>query len=200
MLNKNSKKYDANFTAGGLLYHEFISLKEILLSDNFEELIKIEEEQNNLMAVATNSARKRIISEIKRRYKNAPNNFWEQFFLWNESEQKLGLFYLCLKTYPLILDIHLEVTLKKNRIGSSLDAYDIKMRMEEIMSHDDEVASWSDSTFKKLNVQYRKALKDVEMYNGNMLKKPTKASNIFWDYFKSINEQWFLNACFIDNN
>ena len=63
MIIKN-KKYDANFTAGGLLFNEFIALEVLLLSENFEEGVAIEEEQNNVIGIATNSARKRIISEI----------------------------------------------------------------------------------------------------------------------------------------
>lgn len=198
MINNNSNKYDANFTAGGILYNEFFALKEILLSNEFNELIKIEEEQNNFIGVATNSARKRIISEIKRRYSNTTLDFWHIFFEWNEVERKLALFFLCLKTYPLVFDIHFEVTLKKFKTGNKLEAYDIQMRMDEIASRDEEISNWSDSTFKKINVQYRKAIKDVGLYYGTSLKRETKARAIFWDYFKNNNEFWFLEACFIN--
>jgi len=198
MAINNSKKYDTNFAAGGILYHEFKSLQKILLSDNFDELIKNEIEQNSVIGIATNAARKRIISQIIKRYKCAPNGFWTQFFDWNENEQKLGLFYLCLKTYPLILDIHFEVGLKKYKTGSKLDAYDIQMRMDEIASADVNVAGWSDSTFKKLNTRYIKAIKDVGLFNGKTLQKPSGVSNIFWNYFENSNESWFLEACFIN--
>lgn len=194
----NLNKYDANFTAGGLLHHEFFALKEILLSEKFDEMIKIEEEQNNLLGVATNSARKRIISEIKRRYSNTSSNFWHNFFQWNEVEQKLALFFLCLQTYPLIFDIHFEVTLKKYKTGNKLEAYDIQMRMDEIASNDEEVSKWSDSTLKKINVQYRKAIKDVGLYTGTYLKSESKARSFFWEYFKKNNEYWFLEACFLN--
>src|SRR5690606_26207727 len=137
---------------------------------------------------ATNSARKRIISEIKRRYNKVNTGFWIHFFEWSDYEQKIGLFYICLKTYPLILDIHIEVALKKFRMGSKMDAYDIQMRMEEIMSYDEDVANWSESTFKKINVQYRKMLRDILMYNGKKLSVPDKVNPLFWDYFKQINE------------
>ena len=40
MHNLNSK-YDANFTAGGLLHTEFIGLEEIVLSDEIEESLKL---------------------------------------------------------------------------------------------------------------------------------------------------------------
>ena len=161
-------------------------------------LIKIEEEQNNVMGVATKSARKRIISEIIRRNSFAQNNFWNHFFDWNENEQKLALFYLCLKAYSLIFGIHFEVSLKKFKVGSNLDAYDIQMRLDEIASFDDTVAEWSDSTLKKLNVQYRKALKDVGLYDGETLYKPLNIGSIFWSYFEEINEAWFLEACFMN--
>lgn len=198
MLINKSNKYDANFTAGGILFHEFIALKEILLSTEFNELIKIEEEQNSYIGVATKSARKRIISEIKRRYNNAPLDFWSHFFDWNEKEQKLALFFLCLKTYPLILDIHFEVAIKKFKTGNKLEPYDIQMRMDEIASFDDEVSKWSDSTLKKINVQYRKAIKDIGVYNGKSLNRESNASISFWSYFKINNEAWFLEACFLN--
>ena len=160
MMLKN-KKYDANFTAGGLLFNEFIALEGLLLSENFEQGISIEEEQNNVIGIATNSARKRIISEIKRRYHLAPDDFWSHFFGWHENEQKLALFYLCLKTYPVVLDLHYEVTIKKFKSGNKLDAYDLQMRLDELASNVEDIAKWSESTFNKINVQYRKALKDA---------------------------------------
>jgi hypothetical protein len=198
MRQDKTNKYDANFTAGGILYHEFFAMKEILLSDNFDERIKIEEEQNNVIGIKTLGSRKRIISEIKRRYNNAPLEFWSHFFDWNEKEQKLALFFLCLKTYPLILDIHFEVAIKKFKTGNKLDAYDIQMRMDEIASSDEEVSKWSDKTLKKINVQYRKAIKDVGLYNGKTLFRESKAPISFWNYFKINNEAWFLEACFVN--
>ncbi len=192
----NLNKYDANFTAGGLLHHEFFALKQILLSKNFDDMIKIEEEHNYYIGIATKAARKRIISEIKRRYDKTSLDFWHIFFEWNETEQKLALFFLCLKTYPLIFDIHFEVALKKFRTGNKLEAYDIQMRMDEIASNNPEVSKWSETTLKKINVQYRKAIKDVNLYNGTFLKRESKATSFFWDYFKNNNESWFLEACF----
>lgn len=195
-----NKKYDTNFTAGGILYNEFKSFKTVLLSSNFEELAEIEKDQNKFIGISTNSARIRIINEIKRRYNSVPKEFWVHFFGWNEHEQKLALFYVSLKTYPLILDLHFEVALKKFKTGSSLDSYDIQMRMDEIASSDDNVAVWSASTFKKLITRYRKAINDVGLYNGKTLQKSSVESNMFWDYFKNNNESWFLEACFKNNN
>lgn len=191
-----NKKYDANFTAGGLLFNEFIALEVLLLSENFEEGIAIEEEQNNVIGIATNSARKRIISEIKRRYHLAPDDFWSHFFVWHEHEQKLALFYLCLKTYPVVLDLHFEVTIKKFKSGNKLDAYDLQMRLDELASNDEDIAKWSESTFNKINVQYRKALKDAGLFDGEKPTNISKVNDHFWNFFNDINESWFLEACF----
>lgn len=191
--------FDANFTAGGLLFGEFQAIESILLDVDFENKIQVEEAENNLIGIATLSARKRIISEIKRRNLYAPNGFWDQFFSWNQLEMKFGLLYLCFKTYPLIMDIHIEVALKKFKTGNSMNAYDVQMRMDEIASKDDHVSQWSNSTLEKINVQYRRALKDVGLYDGNNLIRPLKISPAFWQYFEEINEVWFITACFIKN-
>jgi len=196
---KETEMYDANFTAGGLLFYEFNAIKNLLLSDNFNEEIHKEIETNGLIGIATLSSRKRIIAEIKRRYFMAPIGFWHYFFQWNEQEMKFGLLYLCFKAYPLVLDIHIEVALKKFKIGNSMNAYDIQMRFDEISSKDDHVANWSDKTFVKLNGQYRKVLKDTGLYDGNHLLRPINISQTFWKYFEDLNEDWFLTACFIKN-
>ena len=65
---KVTEMYDANFTAGGLLFYEFNAIKNLLLSDDFNEEIHKEIETNSLIGIATLSSRKRIIAEIKRRY------------------------------------------------------------------------------------------------------------------------------------
>ncbi len=193
----NKTNYDANFTAGGLLFTEFVALRGILLSTNFDELLKKEEEENNVMGVATNSARKRIISEVKRRYEKVSIDFWYQFFEWDENEQKLGLFYLCLKTYPIVFDLHFEVAVKKYKLGAELVEYDVQMRLDELSSTSEDVENWSYTTIKKINTQYRKALKDAGLYNKKIVHKPNNTNELFWDFFKKNDENWFLDACFI---
>lgn len=198
-MKKQVKTYDANFTAGGLLLNEFKALESMLLGDSFIKEIEKEEESNSVIGITTMSARKRIIAEIKRRNSMAPIGFWNHFFQWNQLEMKFGLLYLCFKTYPLIMDIHIEVALKKFKTGNTMNAYDVQMRMDEIASKDDHVSQWSTSTLEKINVQYRKALKDAGLYDGNHLIRPLKVSPTFWRYFEEINEGWFITACFIKN-
>ncbi|WP_418637401.1 BrxA family protein [Winogradskyella sp.] len=193
----NKQKYDANFTAGGIFFNEFSNLKDYLLDENFEEIVKNDIEENQILAISTLSARKRIVSEIIRRHNIMSVNFWSFFQNLNESESKLALFYVCLKTYPIVFDLHFQVTVKKQKLGTELTEYDIQMRLDELSSIDEDVESWSETTIKKINTQYRKALKDAGVYEKEKLKQPVNIQESFWEYFKDNDESWFLQACFI---
>ena len=198
-MKKRVQIYDANFTAGGLLLNEFKALEVMLLGGSFGEDIKKEVQNNSVIGITTMSARKRIIAEINRRYSVAPIGFWDYFFQWNEQEMTFGLLYLCLKTYPIVMDIHIEVAIKKFVTGNTMNAYDIQMRLDEVASKDEYVSKWSIITLEKINVQYRKVIKDVGLYKGNNLIRPTQILPKFWQYFEQINEGWFITACFIKN-
>ncbi|PJE46485.1 MAG: hypothetical protein CUR34_07560 [Sediminibacterium sp.] len=198
-MEKQNNTYDANFTAGGLLLNEFKSLEFLLLGADFENKLQEEVITNSVIGIKTMTSRKRIIAEIKRRFLIAPLGFWNYFFQWNQIEMKFGLLYLCFKAYPLVLDIHIEVALKKFKTGNSMNAYDVQMRLDELASKDENISQWSKGTLEKINVQYRKAIKDAGLYDGNSLIRPLKVSPTFWQYFEDINESWFLTACFIKN-
>jgi hypothetical protein len=194
-----TNKYDANFTAGGIFFNEFSNLKNFLLDENFEEIVKNDIEDNKILAIKTLSARKRIVSEIIRRHKTMAADFWLFFQDLNESESKLALLYVCLKTYPIVFDLHFQVTINKQKLGLDLNEYDLQMRLDELTSISKDVESWSETTIRKINTQYRKALKDAGLYNGEKLSKPININQNFLDYFQNNNDTWFLEACFISN-
>lgn len=190
-------KYDANFTAGGLFVNEFNNLREYLVKDDFEEVVRKDVDENKLLAISTLSARKRISSELIRRQQTMPKDFWVFFQDLLERESKLALFYVCLQTYPIVFDIHFQVSVRKFKLGDTVEEYDVQMRLDELASQSDEVDSWSETTIKKINVQYRKALKDAGLYDGKYLKRPNIESDQFWEYFKDKSNNWFLEACFM---
>lgn len=190
-------KYDANFTAGGLFVNEFNNLREYLVKDDFEEVVRKDVDENKLLAISTLSARKRISSELIRRQQTMPKHFWVFFQDLLERESKLALFYVCLQTYPVVFDIHFQVSVRKFKLGDTVEEYDVQMRLDELASQSDEVDSWSETTIKKINVQYRKALKDAGLYDGKYLKRPNVESDQFWEYFKDKSNNWFLEACFM---
>jgi hypothetical protein len=188
--------YDANFTAGGLLLDELIALEGVMGAPDAHERLKREEEANDFMAVKTLGARKRILTELKRRNDLAPEGFWSWYYSLSKPEQALAAFYLCLKAYRLVLDMHMELGVKKYRIGSDLKAYDVALFLDGIAGADEDVATWSPMTLDKLNSQYRTVLKDAGLFEKNQLGKVYGIPQSFWDFFMQRGEGWFLEACF----
>lgn len=196
-LHSSNTTYNSNFTAGGLFHQEFLALEPIIQSDEIFTLLEYEIQVNKYIAIKSLGARKRIIPQIKARISAVDSSFWDEFYSWSDKEQKLGLFFIVLKTYRLLFELHWEVAHKKYRTGSELDSYTITMFLDELSSRNEEVDSWSEATFKKINSRYRKALSDAGLLKNKQLITPSGIDNSFWEYFKSSNESWFLEACFI---
>lgn len=190
-------KYDTNFTAGGLLFNEFLSLERIILRDDFVAALKKEESLNEYSGIKTNGARVRILREVKRRVRQTPKDFWIHFYQWSEKEQKLGLLYACLETYKIVFDLHWEVAIVKYKTGGTLDDYSISTFLDEVSSKNEYVASWSAKTIEKIKTRYIRALQDAGLLHDNRLQKPQGISAPFWSYFRENNISWFLEACFI---
>lgn len=197
-MQSSNTSYNSGFTAGGLLHQEFLALKLVILSDEPITLLDKEKDVNKYIAIKSLGARKRIISQIKARISSTDSSFWDEFYLWSDREQKLGLFFVALKTYRILFELHWEVALKKFRTGSKLDSYAITMFLEELSSRNDEVASWSEATLNKINSRYRRALADAGLLKNKKLITPNGIDESFWEYFKNSNESWFLEACFIN--
>lgn len=191
-----SKKYDSSFTAGGLLHKEFNAISTLLDKPNFVERMIREKELNKLIAIPTESARKRIIQEIIKRYNSVDSSFWNWYLIKSIDEQKLALFYLCLRTYPLLFDLHFEVGLKKFKTGNNFDSGSIQMRLDEIASRDEEVGSWSNKTLDKVNSRYRSILYDCGLLKNETLTSPINISDSFFEYFEENKGNWFAEICF----
>ncbi|MGK0363402.1 MAG: hypothetical protein ACI85O_000447 [Saprospiraceae bacterium] len=189
--------YSASYTAAALLADEFQSIRSFLTASDFEVLIDQEAIENNYLQIKTETSRKRIVLEMKKRYHAVPENFWNFTETLNDAEFKLALFYICLKTYTLVMDFHVEVALRKWDLGfTELDNYELQMRLDEIASMDDEVYDWSDVTKKKVIRGYKTMLKQANLLKNDTLHKPRTINPHFWDYFIENAETWFIEACF----
>jgi len=198
---REKSKYTGSFTAGALLHHEFVVIQPFMQEENLTDLLALEVKQNKYLAIKTEAARKRIVREMRNRIINAPSSFWPFFYNLPVVEQRLALFYLCLKSYLLIFDFHFEVVVPKWKLHSKdLDNYDIQMRMDRIASFDETVYNWTDQTKKKLVTKYRKILQEAGLMRDDKLIKPEGITNEFWQYFIQLNEPWFIEACFYDTH
>lgn len=197
MQNPANKKYSASFTASALLYEEFVRTQEILCLDDFGSLMDAEVEENKWLGIKTRAARLRVVREMKKRHQQALPEFWPVFCNQGEAEQRLMLFFLCLKTYGLMLDFHIEVTLKHwKTLSDKLEVFDLQMRLDEIASMDPEVQDWSELTKQKTITVYLRTLKEAGLYKNNQLVRPPQVGSDFWDYFIKNGEAWFPGACF----
>lgn len=190
--------YSSSFTAGALLYQELVSVIEILKSDQPVMLLNKEKEENQFLKIKTESARTRIITEIKRRFKYAPKEAWFELINLSEGEQRLLLFYVLLKAHPLARDYQYEVVLKKwKRMQTTLNKEDLEMRLEEICSIDEEVDGWSDATKTKTMTQFIRVLREAGLMRGNDLIKPKVNDPEFWNLFLKWGDPWFLESCLL---
>lgn len=192
-----SPKYIA-ITSGALLFNEFEKLLPILTEVNRDELLMTESKENHLMGVKTESARRRIVTEIKRRVSNLPTDFWNFYTNCNFYQRRILLFFIVLKNYEITKDFQFEVILQKwKRLDTHLDTFDLKMKIDELSSKNEEIASWSDSTQQKVTTVFLRCLRESDFLKKGTITKLSEQPIWFWKYFNQIKESWFLEACLL---
>jgi len=197
-LKKTDEIYSAAFTAGGLLYRETLFVLDLLLHENAEELLTEEVENNKYIRINSQSARQRSLQEIRKRNIYTDNIFWKLFKESDEEQQRLMLFYLCIKAYKLVFDFHFNVTLPKWKINNHVqDSFYYKMRLDEIAMSYTEVDSWTSTTQTKVITVYLRMIKESGFVKNNSLS-PVSTESSFWEYFIRKKELWFLEACFFN--
>lgn len=191
--------YTASFTAGSLLHKETNILLPFLLSENSEELLKEEKKQNNLLKINSEKARYLTINEIVKRISIVDSSFWKYYADRTEEEQKILLFYLCLKLYKLMFDFHFNVTIHQwNSSSPTVEPFLYQMELNEISGKEDAVYNWTDNTKTKVISVYMKILKDIGMLNSKSYRlQSINLENSFYSYFVQKRELWFLDACLV---
>ena len=196
MRTKIESPYSASITGGGFLLTETVTLLPLLLSEKRAELLKHEAINNELLQINAETARKRSISEVAKRFDSMPRSFWEDFASMSEADQAVANFYVILKTYKIIFDFHINVTLRKwNSISKSLEKDDIMPEIYEISSRDEYVDSWSDQTKDKIASAYLTILRRVGMLDDCHNLRSLSCGN--FEYYIEKGEQWFLEACLL---
>lgn len=199
-MRKANSPYSAAFTAGSFMMYETIRMLPLFLADNSDELIEQEIEENKYMLVNSIISRKRYISELKRRFNAVPRSFWEDFLEWDEPAQRLGILYVIITTYRILLEFHLNVTIKKwNSINHEIALNDITMELSQIAAQDAFVDSWSESTKNKVASSYLTVLNQAGIYDKKTMKlhQAFDVSRSAYAYYINIGQEWFLEACLL---
>lgn len=196
----NNSPYTGSFAAGSLLHNETNAILPLLLSEHSTDFLKQEIQQNKLLKINSESARKRTVMEIVKRFSVTNKSFWDFYITRNEEEQKLLLFYQCLRVYRLMFDFHFNVTIKQwNSSTPEVEPYHYQMELNEIAGRDEKVYKWTDLTKSKVISVYMRILKDVNMLNPKTyrLKSIIVSDESFFSYFIKAKDLWFLDACLL---
>lgn len=146
-MKKENSPYSAAFTGCSFMMYEMNRMLPLFLADNSEELLLQEIENNQVLLLNSQASRKKYIRELKRRFEAVPRTFWLEYQNMSEAAQRLAIFYVLLSTYRLVLDFHLNVTVKKwNSVDPHVYLDDVAMELSQIAADDTFVDSWSDNT------------------------------------------------------
>jgi hypothetical protein len=195
-MSERNLEYNGTFSANGILFSETVRLKSILAGENVDENLALEVRENKLLQINSEATRGRVIREIRKRNKYAPAGFWNEFAQCPEEEQRLLFFYLCLKTYRILFDLHFKVTVRRFHVDATLpDNFQYKMAVDELASENEVAAGWSETTLVKTFSNYRRLLRVAGLLAGEKLQKPNVNPD-FWEQFRKVKEFWFMEACF----
>jgi len=192
-----NNKYSASITGGALLYQETIALLPYL-NDKSIDNITDQASNNTLLKTNSESARKRIISEIRKRYNSVNSNVFTKLADSTIIEQKVLLYFVCLKAYPLLFDFAFDVAVKKWLSRElTISSVDVLRFLDHNSAAHPEIEEWSPKTHKKISSVAIKILKDTGFIKDNKLTS-INLSISFWKFFHNIGETWFLKAALLN--
>ena len=196
MITEKKSPYTAAITGGGFLFEETDILLPLLQSEDSEYLMKDEAINNRLLQINSVTSRKRIISEIERRYKTLPTTFWNDYKQMSTEDRRIANFFAILKTYKILFDFQVNVALRHwNSTSKSVSPEDVMMELHEISARDAFVDSWSEGTKKRVASAYLTILRKVGMLDHNNTLIPLSCDN--FGYYLTRGESWFLEACLL---
>ncbi len=188
--------YTAAITGGGYLFDETIKLLPLLQAEDRKALLKDEKINNRLLQINSENSRMKAILEIERRYDAVPSSFWCDFVDMEQTDQKAALFYVILKTYKILFDFHVNVTMRKwNSITKSVSLDDLMLEFNEISANDQFVDSWSEQTKRKVASSYLTILRKIGILDIDNNLQTLICSN--YTYYLTHGESWFLEACLL---
>lgn len=182
-----------------MLFSEMNVAVKMLLENDSPETIKMLKTDANYIQIKAAKSRERVTAEFVRRYRAVPKSFWERYITLGESEQRLALLYVILKTYQILFEFQINLVIPKyNSPDRVLTKNDVNMALNEIASKDEFVDSWSAETRDRASSQYLTMLRQAGLINDatKELQEPNLPDDAFL-YYVRIGEVWFLQACLL---
>lgn len=181
------------------MFDETIVVVRMLLADNSDKTIVRLREDVGLLKIRSAKSRTTVTREIVKRFNAMPTAFWTTFLTLPEPEQRLALFFVLLKTYPLLF--HLQTSLALPKYGSidrQLSSRDVLLALEELGAADPLVDSWTDLSKQKIASTFVTMLRQAGLIDpqSGELAPAQVSDDAFIPYVRS-GELWFLQVCFL---
>ena len=126
---------------------EITACLPLFMDENREDLISREISEGNILQMKSLQTRRRAFSEFKRRYASVPEKFWQRYQNMDKPQQQVAMFFVCLKAYRILFDLHINVALKKwSSANRNITKRYAMAEIYEIASSDSFVDDWSDET------------------------------------------------------
>ena len=178
---------------------EMTACLPLLMDDNSEELISREISESNILKMKSLQTRRRAFVEFKRRFDAVPLKFWDRYLNMEKAQQQVAMYFVCLKAYRILFDLHINVALKKwSSANRTVTKRDAMAEIYEIASGDPFVDDWSDETKDRVASSFLTYMRRAELLDAKgMLQAPRLNDNDYRIYIE-MGQDWFLQACFLE--
>lgn len=190
-------KYTASFTAGSLLLDETTRILKYILNNELE-LKKDEIIKKNIIKINSESSRKRVLQEIRKRNEAVDKSVWGNFEKLSTREQKILLFYSTVKTYPILNDFMKDVIVNKwKSLKKDFSDREIEIFLNKKTAEHPEIEEWSETTRAKVIQVIQRILKEVGILKNNKLNS-LESEDHFWKFFVKLGDPWFLEYALLN--
>ena len=198
-MTKIKSIYSAALTGCSFMIDEMNACLPMLMDENSETLMKQEVSENNVMMMKSQKSRSKASLEFRRRYNAVSRDFWEKYLNMQRQQQLMAMYYVCLKTYRILFDLHINVALRKwksaNRIVTKNDAM---TEIYEIAANDEFVDSWSEETKDRVASSFLTFMRKAGILNETGELQAPKLQDSEYAIFIEMGDEWFLQACFLE--
>ena len=198
-MKKIESIYSAALTGCSFMIDEMTACLPLLMDENSEELMKREVSDSNILLMKSQQTRYRAAVEFKRRYAAVPADFWHKYLNMGRPQQLVAMYYVCLKTYRILFDLHINVALKKWKSANrKVTKNDAQNEIYEIAANDEFVDSWSDETKDRVASSFLTFMRRAGMLDETDTLKAPKLQETDYRIYLELGDSWFLQACFLE--
>lgn len=144
------------------------------------------------------SARQRVVQELKKRYKATGQYVFDVFQEATLQQQNILIFYTCMKTYQILFDFMFQTVLEKWLSRNlTLDKLDVQHFLDIQSASHPEIDEWTETTREKIETVLIRMLNEVGLLQGRQLHS-VDAPDHFWRSFVDFGDPWFLQAMLLN--